>query len=79
MTVHAVSAAISGAFDIKDIGRAVCFLGLERTRDRTRWLPWHEQPNDAQHGTGHGTMAGVRGKHSRMCVRMQCVWALCCN
>jgi hypothetical protein len=43
-TVQAALAAIAGAFDIKDIGEAVYFLGLEIHRDRTRGLLWLGQP-----------------------------------
>ena len=43
-TIQAALAAIAGACDIKDIGEAVYFLGLEIHRDRTRGLLWLGQP-----------------------------------
>ena len=47
-TVQAALAAIAGAFDIKDIGEAVYFLGLEIHRDRTRGLLRLGQPKYAR-------------------------------
>ena len=47
-TGQAAVAAIAGAFDIKDIGERVYFLGLDIDRDRTRGLLWLEQPKYAR-------------------------------